>query len=297
MKEIARGLCPPLLWNFASRVRRQIKNDAPKREIVHGVEMILPPSHLLPSYVRANPHYDTLLPEFLQFLRVERSTKLLVVDVGANVGDTALLVAAKLGADNVQFISLEADDQYIPLLKTNTAGLDIEIICAIVGAVSKEEHLRLIPTGTGTSVITAGADAKAVVSLDDVLVNRRPDVIKTDTDGYDIQVLRGASRCLRDVGPHVFVEYSPRHIRKYGREEPTSLFASMSKMEYCTTIVYDFAGYPICLVDLNSRELAMIAQYIDAKRGFYADLLISKDRELLTRFYEADRERFAQGSR
>lgn len=148
-------------------------------------------------------------------------------------------------------------------------------------------------------MIAAGSDFKTLVSLDDVLMkqlNPRPDLVKIDTDGYDLQVLRGASRCLRDAGPHIFVEYGPDNIRQYGKEEPTSLFSFMSKMDYCATIVYDHIGYPICLAELNNRELTMIAHYIDIKQpNFYADLLISKDRALLTRFYEADRERFAHG--
>src|SRR5262249_13783837 len=137
MKKIARSLCPPLFWNLMSNVLRKYRPVKPERKIVHGVEMLFPPAHTLPSMVSVFPRYDTLLPEFLQFLREERPTKLLVVDVGANVGDTAALAAAKVGADNIRFICLEADEQYLPFLKTNVEKIDAQVICAVIGSRSR----------------------------------------------------------------------------------------------------------------------------------------------------------------
>ena len=123
LKAVARGLCPPVLWNLAQGIRRRYfvpDISKPVWKKIHGVEILLPPSHSLPSIVANAPRYDTVLPEFLQFLRDEQETTLMVVDVGANVGDTAALAAAKLGAANVRFICSEADEQYLPFLKANT---------------------------------------------------------------------------------------------------------------------------------------------------------------------------------
>jgi FkbM family methyltransferase len=292
MKEIARSLCPPILWNLASRVRNLTRK--PEKKIIHGVEMTLPPQHDLAPNVRTHPYYDTALPEFLKFirLRIKQPTKLLIVDVGANIGDSALLIAAKVGSDNVRFICIEADDQYLSFLRRNTTGLNVEIIHTILGSTSKGQRLTFLSSGRGTSAIAAGSGVKAVVALDDVLLDRHPDLIKIDTDGYDIHVLRGSARCLRDTGPHLFVEYSPYHIKEYGKDEPISLLSFVREMGYCTTIIYDHTGYPMFVADLSSRELAMIVQYIHAKPGFYVDLLVSKDRALLTEFYEIDVKRF-----
>jgi FkbM family methyltransferase len=293
IKAVARGLCPPLLWNLAKRIRGRYFVK-PVRKIVHGVAILFPPSHILPSIIANFPRHDTLLPEFLQFLRNERQTKLLVVDVGANVGDTAALAAAKIGAENIRLICLEADDQYLPFLKENTKNIDAEIICAIIGSSSKEEHVALQRSEGGTGAIIASSQTTTVQALDDILMDQAPDLIKIDTDGYDIQVLRGAARCLQNIGPHLFLEYSPYHIRVHGREEPTNMFSFLRNIGYSATIIYDNAGYPICLLDLDSRELAMIAEYVDAKPGLHADLLISKDNNLLARFYESDRNRFTE---
>lgn len=143
IKAVARTLCPPLLWNLASRIRYPNKLPQPEWKTVHGVKMHLPASHALPSIVANFPQYDTLLPEFLHFLRDVHQRKLLIVDVGANVGDTAALVAAKVGAENIRLICLEADELYLPFLRTNTNNLDAKIIHAIVGATSQEKNVSV----------------------------------------------------------------------------------------------------------------------------------------------------------
>jgi FkbM family methyltransferase len=298
MKEVARSLCPPILWHLAARVRNLTRKVELEQKLIHGIKMTLPPGHYLAHTVRYHPYYDTALPEFLNFLRprIGQSAKLLIVDVGANIGDTALLIAAMLGSDNVHFMCLEGDDQYLPYLRRNTEQLSVEIIHTIVGSTSRAERVAFQSSDNrGTSSIVAGSGAKAVVALDDVLLDRHPDLIKIDTDGYDIHVLRGSARCLRDTAPHLFVEYSPYHLRKYGKEEPTSLLSFALDMGYCTTVVYDNTGYPMCVADLNSREFAMTVAYVHAKPSehlFYVDLLISKDRALLSEFYETDIKRF-----
>lgn len=257
--------------------------------------MFLPPSHALPSIVARCPFYDTLLPEFLHFIHASMRKKLLVIDVGANVGDTAALIAAKVADANCRFICIEADREYLPFLQVNTKNLDAEIVCAVMGAEPARRNIAIQHSGAGTSAIVASTETRTVVALDDLLEGLAPDLIKIDTDGYDIHVVRGGRRCLKNVGPHLFVEYSPHHIRKHGSEEPTRLFELASEAGYRATIVYDFIGYPICLIDLESRELPMIAAYIDARQDFCADFLFSKDRGLLERFYATDQKPFPSG--
>jgi FkbM family methyltransferase len=266
------------------------------RRTIHGVEILFPPSHILPSIVANFPRTDTLLPEFLKFLSDERRTKLLVIDVGANVGDTAALVAARVGADKIRLICLEADEEYLPFLKENTKNVDAEIICAIVGSSSGVKHVALKRFKAGTGAIVASSETATVRALDDLLTDCAPDLIKIDTDGYDIEVLRGAVQCLQNRGPHLFLEYAPHHIRMHLREEPANIFTFLRGMGYGATIIYDNTGYPICLLDLDSRILAMIAEYVDAKPAFHADLLVSKNSNLLARFYECDRKRFAESA-
>ena len=131
-----------------------------------------------------------------------------------------------------------------------------------------------------------------MVTLDDIVSDRAPHLIKIDTDGYDNRILRGSAQCLKNKGPHLFFEYSPYHIRRHGGEEPTAIFKFLRELQYSPMIVYDGSGYPICLVDLDSRTPPTIVQYADLKPMFYFDLLVSKNSDLLGRFYQLDQKRF-----
>jgi hypothetical protein len=131
-----------------------------------------------------------------------------------------------------------------------------------------------------------------VWSLDDLIGERAPDLIKVDTDGYDNKVLRGASRRLSASHPHLFFEYSPWHTRIYGKEEPLGIFPYLREIGYRVLVIYDNAGCPLCLLDIDSDTLPMIMNYLNIRRGAWADLLVSKDKNTLVRFYESDLKRY-----
>ena len=66
--------------------------DPVVRRTVHGVDLDMPLSHDLPRYTGQYPYYDTVLPSLAKFLLTSQTErrKLILVDVGANVGDTVL---------------------------------------------------------------------------------------------------------------------------------------------------------------------------------------------------------------
>jgi hypothetical protein len=81
LKEMARGICPPLTWNAMKRLRRHAEANDPQWQQVHGTKLFLPPSHALPTIVAQCPFYDTALPQFLRFLHTSTRKKLTIVDV------------------------------------------------------------------------------------------------------------------------------------------------------------------------------------------------------------------------
>lgn len=266
------------------------------RRQVHGTELLLHFSHALPHIVEAYPFYDTALPSFAKFLlsRDHPPEKLTVVDVGANIGDTTKLIAAAIGSNRARFICVEADDAYLSLLRHNTEGLDVTIHNVIAGAVSRETHATLMRTGAGTSAILPGGEVHQVIALDDLLgATTQVDLIKIDTDGYEVNVLRGASRGLAQGNATCFIEFSPWHIMTYGKVAPTEVISVLRTAGYVSGIIYDNTGYPMELIDFSSDDrVRNIVSYCLIKPNFYVDLLAAKDRALLTTFYEQDMRRY-----
>jgi len=288
--DIARGLTPPLLWRALANAKRSIlrSDDKPILRTVHGVSLLMDARHALPAYASSFPLYDTALPAFALFLAQRHSRPITIIDVGANIGDTACLIAAAAGCDNVRFICIEADDAYVPLLRHNTAKLNAEVVEAIAGRSSGIVKLASSRSGVGTSALVADdSTEKRMVSLDDLNCGH-VDILKVDTDGFDLEVLSGASATLRTTDA-VFTEFSPKHLREYGKCEPQALLDYMHGHGFSAALVYDNFGVPIGL--LRDGALEAICNYVDLQRLILLDLLFCRDEKLLADFATLENER------
>ena len=81
---------------------------------VQGVRMVLPWSHRLPDYATHNPNYGQNLVEVARLLAETRP--LTVMDIGANVGDSALQI---LHAADGKVLCVEGDTAYLEFLHLN----------------------------------------------------------------------------------------------------------------------------------------------------------------------------------
>jgi len=278
---------------MARAIRALLKsNDDPiVRKHVRGVELTLRESHNLPRYVDFHPYYDTALPVFATFLFREARRKISIVDIGANIGDTAALVAAAVGPENVSFLCIEANDEFIPFLKENTGKLEVQMVHAIAGAESRIAAAELRSTG-GTSAVVLGTGAsKPIIRVDDVIDGRPIDLIKTDTDGFEYEVLKGLSDTLAKQAPYLFVEFHPPLLHQYGNVAPLTVASLLQNYGYTNALAYDNLGFPLGLFDLGGDQFRYLAEYCKVKHS-YVDLLLSKTKAPLLRFYEHDLRRY-----
>lgn len=288
--DIARELTPPLFWRALAQAKRSIsrRNDKLVLRTVHGVALLMDAEHALPVYAGTYPLYDTALPSFASFLVQHQSRAITVVDVGANIGDTACLIAAVAGRDNVRFVCVEADDAYLPMLRHNTAQLNAELVEAIAGRRSGIVKLASSRSGAGTSAFVVDTRTEhRMVSLDDLNCGH-VDILKVDTDGFDLEVLSGASATLRKTDA-LFTEFSPKHLREYGKCEPKALIDHIRAQGFNAALAYDNFGVPIGL--LRDEALSAICNYVDLQRLILLDLLFCRDEKLLTKFANLESER------
>jgi FkbM family methyltransferase len=288
--DIARGLTPPFLWSALSKAKTMVTHEGngPILQAVHGVTLLMDRNHALPRFAARFPLYDTALPAFAVFLVSRRRRTITVADVGANIGDTACLITAATGADKVRFICIEPDDLYVPLLRRNIAGLNAEVIHAIAGRSSGFSNLRTAPTGRGTSAIVSDEAAEhRIVSLDDL--NCAPlDILKIDTDGFELEVLTGASSTLLTTEV-VFIEFSPRHLRSYGKCEPRAVLDYMRDHGFSAALAYDNFGVPIGV--FRAADLESITNYAHLQRSIILDLMFCRDEPLLAEFASREQQR------
>lgn len=294
-KRITRAVTPPAVYWLAHRLKHGPRsndliepsddNSDPIITVtVHGVRLRLNRSHKLPSYVTSYPYYDTALSQLVKYLRDATSKRLMFVDVGANVGDTAALASSSVSRGDVEFICVEACEEFLDLLRANTADLDVQIVQALVGATTATRNLKIKSTGTGSASVSDSGSETAVTSLDDIVGTRTVDIIKIDTDGFEDEVLAGATKTIADNMPALHVEYSPRHIRRNGRVDPSQVLNRLVSLGYEKALIYDNSGTVIGQHALNGEVISALSGYAESNPHFFLDILVMNSGMLFDSF-------------
>jgi FkbM family methyltransferase len=255
--------------------------------------ILLPADHLLPVYQREHPRYDRFLPELGRHLAPGAT----VIDVGANCGDT---LAAMYDANRaLSYICIEPDDAFFRYLQINAGKIrsanhdaSIQTIKALVGkAVGQAtlsgsggtKHavaLQDLQTG-GTTIISSTLDSlRSLPGMDTV------QLLKSDVDGFDYDVLDSAEDLILEQHPILFFECdfaNETQKTSYGRTL-SGLFAK----GYSKWVVFDNYGEVL----LETGDLSLITQLFDylerQKSGFatrtivYLDLLAYTPRHAAT---------------
>jgi len=169
------------------------------------------------------------------FLRqTEGRTRLL--DVGAHFGIFSLAFAAVGG----EVRALEPSDDAFPILSENVRlnpELKVRPIKQAVG--DRAGRLAMHREGdhfvaNDASVEAGGGIEVAVMTVDEFVTAEQfvPDAVKIDVEGFEVNVLEGASSLLSQHSPVIFLEVHPEFIRRQGRSVD-ELLSNMSSCGYC----------------------------------------------------------------
>lgn len=181
--------------------------------VIAGHHVVLPPSHQLPFYQRRDPTYDSYADALVARI-ASSSGQVHVVDLGANVGDTAVgLLAAHPG---VSVTCVEGDGEFLAYLRSNTAvfGDRVGVVEGFVGPVGDRTHYR---RSGGTGGFQGGAEDGLPVVDDWVppgdllegIPRDRTVIWKSDIDGFDIHVLVEHWDVIAPVCDVLWFEYDP----------------------------------------------------------------------------------------
>jgi FkbM family methyltransferase len=186
------------------RIGRTMRSGTPDNHIFYRIgahSICLPAGHELPKYQEANRLYD----RFPLVLGEVLPHGDLIVDVGANVGDTA---AAFCNAAGRRIVCVEASSRFFDLLQDNARMLrrhGHQIICvnALIGLPGTFGEIR---EGASSGEFVLTKDGRPSQSLDNAISpllqnDSRIVLIKTDADGMDGSILRSGERTLRQYEP------------------------------------------------------------------------------------------------
>ncbi|MBI1399408.1 FkbM family methyltransferase [Hyphomonas sp.] len=123
----------------------------------------------------------------------------LFVDVGANIGSYTILASAVCGAGS---IAIEPDPNTMKALKENIAINDLgpKVVPIEAAMGRKAGHVRFTVGRDTVNRVANDSDLNVQVvkveCLDDLLQDRAPAFIKLDVEGFEADVIAGASRTL-----------------------------------------------------------------------------------------------------
>jgi FkbM family methyltransferase len=184
--------------------------------------------HPLKRYLRKFDKYDRFLP----YLSKAHSTKCLI-DIGANIGDTLVLVKS---VSNTEVVCVEPDQQFIRYLKHN---IELNALAAV--------RIYPHPISSKNKIVSVEKNAlKSTSNMSEVSKKRREaglqtktfhdlindlsldinsvGIIKSDTDGYDWDCLNSIADYF-DSTKHInypefiFYEHQP-YLNKLGKKDP-----------------------------------------------------------------------------
>lgn len=156
-----------------------------------------------------------------------------ILDIGANVGAHTLPFAQLVG-EKGRVIAFEPTDYAFSKLRRNVAAnpkLEDRVISMQMMLVDKADGLTPPPLYSswplaqedglhsghqGKLMSTSGATATSLDAALEALSLERVDCIKIDIDGFECQMLRGASKSLSRWHPALIMELSPYVLKEQG---------------------------------------------------------------------------------
>jgi FkbM family methyltransferase len=263
---------------------------------IHGYDLEFPLSHALPGILQRWPHYSSNLGRIAQAVH-QKYADLKFIDIGANVGDS---VAILRRLAYFPILCIEGDRDFLHVLSRNAAkfeavtiapyyvGEDNVTIAAISTGIAGTAHL--VSADQPSSDYGSNSQAIELQKLSRILADyadfARPKMIKTDTDGFDGKILRGAADILGSVKPVVFFEYDPFFLAQQ-KDDGIGIFSLLLYHGYSGLIVYDnFGDLLLCLPHIEIDRVEELNLYF-SNRGSrqYCDICA---------FHQEDQDLFEQ---
>jgi FkbM family methyltransferase len=235
-------------------------------------------SQKTPFYYESFKTYDRALPRICETL-VNIDKKLILIDIGANIGDTVSLISEKINGGSI--LCIEGDGKYLDFLRQNVSTIkNNTIIIEPKFCVDVLENNQFnIESKNGTAHLSISNEKKLenIDTLDNMVDKNKifanTNLLKIDTDGFEITVLNGAKVLLSNVHPMIFFEFTPEAYIT-NKQTPQDLINFLCSFGYNKALFYDNFGRPLGIYDFESTQTIMeLIKDIDNSKIYYYDIL------------------------
>lgn len=198
----------PYWWRLYRHLR------APNRTVrstLHGYPVLLNFAYPYPLTIRCYPTFNAPLLELVNLLRQARGRKIRLVDVGAAMGDTVLLVESNCPEMVEQYVCIDGDKELFSYLEENLSPIRSKLLIQAQLSRSGEERPDLVRIRPDC-ISSQGSQLAPTRSLQEVFEAHSVgpvDLLKIDVEGYDGEVLLGCERRLAQDRPAILFEWHP----------------------------------------------------------------------------------------
>lgn len=130
-----------------------------------------------------------------------------VIDVGANYGDSSIWWSKKFGARVIAFEPLK---NVFNVLEENIKLNDVDVTAYNLALGNGEE----ISGSSDGNMLSAGGEIKMKAEKLDSYSFERVDILKIDVEGFEHDVLLGAERTIKRFKPKIIIETHSKDLRK-----------------------------------------------------------------------------------
>jgi FkbM family methyltransferase len=254
----------------------------------------LPLSHPLKENLKYYPDLNWNLPRIIKYAQ-NFVNDIKVVDIGANIGDTALFIKSMV---DVPILCIDGDEKYINILNKNVQKFnDISVVKVLVGGEDKISKLEIKATN-GTGSVSESESELQIKTLETILSEnpsfQSAKFLKIDTDGYDSVIIRGSEHYLKVNLPILFFEFDPYFISKI--DNPFEFFDFVISLGYRYFVFYMNTGDFLlaCRSEDNNIIQDLIHYFSGRNLSIFTDICAfsEKDRSIFDYVVEREVEYF-----
>lgn len=234
-----------MLWGISVIIFRNIT----VKTVVHGHSVYLNYGYTYPIYSRLYRTLNDPLVELVYQCYLSKNSPINVIDVGAAIGDTALLMLTSCPEMIGELWCIDGEEFFFKYLQANLKNYpDVHYVFTRLS--DKDGRFpALVRQHEGTASARGGRDdtfntLDSTVSAEHIFGT---DLLKIDVDGFDGKVLGGSARLLKTFNPAVIFEWYPDLYQKTGNDILYP-FKFLAENGYENFIWYDKFGTYHCVM-------------------------------------------------
>ena len=278
------NLIKKILNYFYTKIRNSYLFRNVTRNINYkNFSILLPINHMLPDYQKAHPKYDKFLPIVSKYINQNE----MIIDIGANVGDT--LAGMVDENPNPIYLCIEPEDEYysyllknVDIIKKKIPNLKVHLLKQFVG--NQISNISLDKKGGTAKANLKGGNIKSK-TLDDILNDfeniEKINLLKVDTDGFDYDVLESALKTIKKYKPILFFEC--QYELEYQKTNYKNIIKKLQSLGYFHWTLFDNYGEKI-ITTQNLETIYSLMEYVwkqnlgkTTRTISYYDLLVCCD--------------------